>query len=173
MRRRRRPAALALAVGLVVGPAVGLAGCGKPAVLDVPRSEERIGESLAETYDVEVGRVSCPDEVEVEEGARFACTATVGDQEVDVDVRQADDDGTLEVASRQAILSTPRVEADIAETLADRFARDDVVVTCEGPEVRIEEPDATFTCEAVDGEETKPVDVRVRDARGALAYTLG
>lgn len=163
---RRSLTAAALAVSL------GVAACGKPAVLDVPRSEERIGERLAETYDVEVGRVTCPDEVEVEDGASFACTAVVGEEEVDVDVRQSDDDGTLEVASRQAILSTRRVEADIATTLADRFERDDVEVTCEGPDVRIEEPDATFTCEAVDGEEATPVEVRVRDARGALAYTL-
>ena len=47
-----------------------------------------------------------------------------------------------------------------------------MAVTCEGPAVRIEEPEATFTCEAVDGDETKEVEVRVRDARGALAYTL-
>jgi hypothetical protein len=166
MRRTPAAAALLLAAGLV------LAACGQPAVLDGPRSEDRIGDRLAETYDVEIGRVTCPDDVEVEEGASFVCTATVGDEEVEVDVRQTDGDGTLEVASRRAILSTPRIEDDIATTLADRFARDDVTVTCEGPAVRIEEPDTTFTCEAVDGDETKQVDVRVRDARGALAYTL-
>jgi hypothetical protein len=149
-----------------------LAACGQPAVLDGPRSEDRIGERLAETYDVEIGSVRCPDDVEVAEGESFVCTATVGEEEVEVDVRQTDGEGTLEVASRRAILSTPRIEADIATTLADRFDRDDVAVTCEGPDVRIEEPDATFTCEAVDGEESKQVDVRVRDARGALAYTL-
>jgi hypothetical protein len=161
----------ALAAAVAVA-AVAVAGCGKPAVLDGPRSEDRIGERLAETYDVEVGAVTCPDDVEVEEGATFTCTARVGGERVEVDVRQTDDEGTLEVASRSAILSTPRVEDDIAATLADRFARDDVEVTCAGPAVRIEEPDATFTCEAVDGDETKEVEVRVRDARGALAYTL-
>lgn len=162
---RTRTAVLALV-------AVAAGACGKPAVLDGPRSEDRIAERLAEAYDVEVRSVSCPDDVEVEEGATFPCTARIGDGRVEVDVRQTDGEGTLEVASRAAILSTPRVEEDIATTLADRFARDDVTVTCEGPEVRIEEPDATFTCEAVDGDETKVVEVRVRDARGALAYTL-
>lgn len=157
---------------VVVVVALAATGCGKPAVLDGPRSEDRIGERLAETYEVEVGPVTCPAEVEVEEGATFTCTARVGDDRVEVDVRQTDDEGTLEVASRSAILSTPRVEEDIATTLADRFERDDVAVTCEGPAVRIEEPDATFACEAVDGDETKEVEVRVRDARGALAYTL-
>jgi len=165
-----RPQAAALVVVAVVG--LGLGACGQPAVLDGPRSEDRIGERLAEAYGVAVEAVRCPDEVEVEEGATFACTARVGEGSVEVDVRQTDGEGTLEVEARQAILSTSRVEEDIATTLADRFARDDVEVTCAGPAVRIEEPDATFTCEAIDGEDAKEVEVRVRDARGALAYTL-
>lgn len=159
-----------LPVLAVVAMAAG--ACGEPAVLDGPRSEERIGERLAEAYGIDVGRVTCPEDVEVEEGASFPCTAAVGDETVEVDVRQTDDEGTLQVTSRAAILSTDRVEADIATTLADRFERDDVEVTCEGPEVRIEEPEDTFACEAVDGDETKAVEVRVRDTRGALAYTL-
>lgn len=161
-----------LAVVAVLAVAAAAGACGNPAVLDGPRSEDRIGERLSEAYGVDVGSVSCPDDVEVEAGATFRCTARVGDDRVEVDVHQTDDEGTLEVEALAAILSTPRVEEDIAATLADRFARDDVEVTCDGPEVRIEEPDARFTCQAVDGDETKDVEVRVRDADGALAYTL-
>lgn len=161
-----------LRLAVVVLGAVAAGACGSPAVLDGPRSEERIGDRLSEAYGVDVGSVACPDDVEVEEGATFRCTARVGEGSVEVDVHQTDDEGTLEVESLAAILSTARVEEDIAITLADRFARDDVEVACDGPAVRIEEPDATFTCEAVDGDETKEVEVRVRDARGALAYTL-
>lgn len=167
MSERARVATLGALVALGV-----LSGCGKPAVLDVERSEVRIRERLAETYDVTVDAVACPDEVEVEEGATFTCRADVGDGQVEVDVRQTDGDGTLEVEARAAILSTPRVEADIAATLGDRFARDEVTVTCEGPALRIEVPEATFACQAVDGDETREVEVRVRDARGALAYTV-
>lgn len=153
--------------------ALGLLGaCGKPAVLDGPRSEERIAERLGEAYDVEIRSVTCPEDVHVEEGATFTCTARVGEGDVEVEVRQSDGEGTLEVEARAAILSTSRIEQDIATTLADRFAREDVEVTCGGPAVRIEEPDATFPCEAVDGDEAKEVEVRVRDTRGALAYTL-
>jgi len=167
---RRARLTVVVALGFVV--ALG-AGCGKPAVLDGPRTEDRIAARLAETYAVDVRSVACPEEIEVEEDATFRCTARVGDGSVEVDVHQTDGDGTLEVEARAAILSTARIEDDIATTLADRFERDDVEVTCGGPAVRVEEPDARFTCEAVDGDETKEVEVRVRDARGALAYTLG
>jgi hypothetical protein len=166
----RAHAVAALGAGLAVLAA--LPACGEPAVLDGPRSEARIAERLAEAYDVEVGRVTCPEDIEVEAGATTTCTAQVGEGSVDIAVRQTDGEGALEVEAAAALLSTPRVEDDIATTLADRFARDDVEVTCPGPAVRIEEAEATFTCEAVDGDEVKDVEVRVRDTRGALAYTL-
>jgi hypothetical protein len=168
----RAPLPVVVALALLALLA-GSAGCGKPAVLDGPRSEDRIAERLAEAYGVEVRSVACPEDIEVEEDATFRCTARVGDGRVEVDVRQTDGEGTLEVEARAAILSTPRIEDGIATTLADRFERDDVEVTCPGPAVRIEETGTTFACEAVDGDETKAVEVRVRDTRGALAYTLG
>lgn len=164
-----RPLALAALVAL------GSAGCGQPGVLDVERAEDRIAEELSDTYGVTFGEVSCPDEVAVEEGGSFTCTATVGGgdaHEVDVTVVQTDGEGALEVASEQAVLSTAEVEADIVVTLADRFSRDDVEVVCEGAGIRVEDPGATFACEAVDGDERRTVEVLVRDARGALTYTL-
>ena len=35
-----------------------------------------------------------------------------------------------------------------------------------------EEPEATFRCRAVDGEERTQVEVEVRDVQGALTYTI-
>jgi hypothetical protein len=169
-RRPRRAATLSLATVAVA--VIFVAGCGRPAVLDVERSEARIRERLSETYDVDVAAVTCPDEVDVEAGATFTCRARVSGSTVAVDVRQRDDEGALDVAPNRAVLVARRVATDIAEVLADRFDRDDVAVRCPGDPVRIEEPGATFTCTAVDGEETKEVEVRVRDAQGALTYTL-
>ncbi len=163
--RARVGVAAALATGVLVG-------CGQAAVLDVDRAEARIAASLGDTFDVDVGAVDCPDEVEVEQGARFSCTAEVGEATLVVEVVQTDDDGALRVEPTQAVLVTSRVEADIAEVLADRFDRADVEVTCPGGPQRLAPPDATFTCTAVDGDERKDVEVRVRDAQGALTYTL-
>lgn len=162
-----RAAAGAAALAALLG-----AGCGEPARLDVPRAEASIAERLAETFDVEVDGVSCPERVEVAAGRAFTCRATVAGSPLTVVVEQADGTGRLAVEPRAAVLVRDRVEGDIATVLADRFAREGATVRCPGPEVRVEEPAATFTCEATDGDEERTVEVRVRDARGALAYTL-
>jgi hypothetical protein len=168
---RRVPAPRPALVAALVA-ALALGGCGRPAVLDTERTEARIADSLAARFDVEVGEVECPEEVEVDEGATFSCTASVDGGEVDVDVEQRDGDGALEVTPRQAVLVVDRVASDITDVLADRFSRDDVEVTCAGGPVRVEEPGATFACTAVDGPQEVAVEVRVRDARGALTYAL-
>jgi hypothetical protein len=148
------------------------AGCGQPAQLDVDRAEASIRTQLAGAWDVPVRSVTCPDDIDVEQGARTTCRATISAGTVDVVVRQTDDEGALAVAPSRAVLVTARVADDVEAVLADRFDRDDATVSCPGAAVRIVEPDDTFTCEAVDGDERKDVVVRVRDARGALTYAL-
>lgn len=164
--RRAAPVAAALALGSVLG-------CGQPASLDVEGAEARIASEMATTYELEVADVRCPDEVRAERGASFTCEADLGGTAVAVEVHQVDDDGGLEVEPAGAVLVATRVEADIVEVLADRFSRPGATVDCAGPEVRVEEPGSTFTCSAVDGDEERTVEVRVRDARGALTYSLG
>ncbi len=149
-----------------------LVGCSQPARLDGNGIEATIRSRLADDLDIPVSSVSCPDDIEAEAGDHFTCRATTPGGEVDVTVNQADGEGTLAVEPTEAVLVTDRVVDDIVATLADRFDRDDVAVTCPGPAVRIEEVDATFTCRAQDGDEARLVEVRVRDLQGALAYSL-
>lgn len=149
-----------------------LIGCGQTARLDGAGIEATIRSRLADDLDLPVSSVSCPGGIEVAAGDRFTCRATTPGGVVDVAVHQTDGEGTLVVEPAEAVLVTDRVVDDIVATLADRFDRADAEVTCPGPEVRIEEIDATFTCRARDGDESRIVEVRVRDARGALAYTL-
>lgn len=147
-----------------------LAGCGQPARLD--GVEATILRRLAGDRDLPVSSVACPEDVDVEAGDRFTCRATTPGGGVDVAVRQTDDEGTLTVEPAEAVLVADRVVEDIVVTLADRFDRTDVEVTCPGPEVRIEEVGAAFTCRALDGDESRLVEVRVRDVHGALTYAL-
>lgn len=160
-------------VGSVTVGLAALVGCSQPARLDVDRAEEDIRARLAESWAVEVGAVTCPDEIEVEVGASTTCRVVVAGARVDVVVRQTDDEGGVAVAPRRAVLVADRVAEDITGVLADRFERADATVECPGPEVRVADPGSGFTCTAVDGEERREVEVRVRDARGALTYSLG
>lgn len=167
-RRRRRAAAVVIAAATVLA-----GGCGQPARLDGEAVEERIRGEIEHAHPVEVSNVDCGDELEVGAGRSFSCSVAIEpDAELSVDVRQVDGAGRLEVVPEEAVIVADEVEADIVEVLADRFERDDATVTCAGPEVRVERPDATFECEARDGDETRTVVVRVRDERGGLTYTL-
>lgn len=151
---------------------VAVAACSQPATLDGDRTEASIRSRLAEALDLPVSEVSCPGDVAIEAGGHFRCQATTPGGAIDVVVRQTDDDGALAVEPTRAVLVTERVVDDIVAVLGDRFDRHDATVTCDGPDVRIEEVGATFTCEARDGAEARTVEVRVRDTRGALTYSL-
>lgn len=154
-----------------LGPLAGSA-CSQPATLDDDRTEASIRARVAEVSEVRISSVSCPDDIEVEAGGRFRCRVEVPGGVVEVQVRQVDDDGRLEAEPTRAVLVRERVADDVVAVLADRFDRDDATVTCDGPAVRIEPVGASFRCLAVDGDETRVVEVRVRDTSGALAYTL-
>jgi len=175
--------------GLLAWVAAGSAACGRPAVLDSEAVEARIRARVEDAHPVEVEAVDCPDEIPVEDGGRFRCTVTIdagsdggagsgsdtGHEVVElvVEVRQVDGDGRLDVTPTAALLVAAEVETDIVDVLADRFEREDATVDCPGPEVRVEPPDATFECEARDGDDVRTVVVRVRDERGGLTYSLG
>ena len=69
------------------------AGCGDQ-TLDTASLESQIKNTLSERTGFAIRSVSCPDEVEAERGARFACTVTTGTGErVRVNVIQEDDEG--------------------------------------------------------------------------------
>lgn len=158
----------ATAVALV---AVG-AACSGDSRLDDVRTETAVRDRLSEAFDAEVTEVRCPSDIDVEEGLITLCEADLEAGTMTVQVVQTDDDGTVAVTPNQALIVTERIEADAAAELSVRYRRDDVTVTCPGPAEQLLEPDATFTCEADDGDDQIDVVVRVRDAWGAVAYTL-
>lgn len=158
--------------GAVIAVLGAVAGCSQAVVLDAGRTQDSIRARLEDGYDVSVSEVSCPDDVELDAGGTFRCRVTTAGGRVDVVVEQVGDDGDLAVEPVQALVVTERVVDDIARVLGDRFDRNDADVTCPGPEVRVAEVGATFTCRAEDAGETRTIEVRVRDAHGALAYSL-
>lgn len=89
--RTRLTAALVLA-GLC---AATFAACGE-AQIDSGKAEAAIKRGLTRQTGIEIGSVSCPDDVKVERGGRFRCEAVGrnGDR-AQVLVTQRDDDGTV------------------------------------------------------------------------------
>lgn len=170
-----RVAASVLVAVVVVG--LPAAGCGRQAaVLDRATTEAEVARVLRRAHPgVEVGRVTCPSGLRVEVGGRFRCGARLAGEVVEVDVRQRDDEGRLDVAPRSAVVVRDRVEEELLAGLADRLASESPRVACPGPEVRVVEPDtasASWECTVTDGRTRREVRVTVRDASGSLSFEI-
>jgi hypothetical protein len=66
--------------------------------LDVPQVESEIQTGIEEQTDVAISGVDCPDDVPIDEGATFTCTATVEGSEETLSIRvtQTDSSGTVD-----------------------------------------------------------------------------
>lgn len=130
------------------------------------RIEQQIQSGLQEQQALQL-RVSCPPEVEPDEGERFTCTArndTTG--KLPIEVRQIDSRGT--VSWRANLLPTADIEKDIAAQIRKQR---DIAANLSCPDAVELEEGGTFTCTArARGEE--PVEVRVTqtDARGTVSW---
>ena len=87
-----------LAVGAALTASLALAACGTE-TLDNANLESQLAEQLSSDAGVDAAQVSvsCPEDVEVEQGGEFECTLTApnGD-EVRVDVTMTDDEGNVD-----------------------------------------------------------------------------
>lgn len=77
---------------------VGLVAAACSSTLNVSTLERELASQIAVQQQVPASevRVTCPESIEVAEGARTRCTATVAGNEVDVEVTQLDAEGTVE-----------------------------------------------------------------------------
>jgi Domain of unknown function (DUF4333) len=133
-----------------------------------PNMEQDIADGVLEQLELEVG-VTCPEDIEPEEGGSFECEAQVGEDEdavFPVDVEQTDADGNIEWTARA--LPTPGVEESIAVEIREQRS---VEVEVECPEAVELEVGFEFGCTATeeDGEET-PVRATVKDEDGSVSW---
>lgn len=77
--------------------AVTLLGTACSSTLDTDGLEDQIRSLMEERGGPAVTEVTCPDEIEVEAGATFECTATGDGVEWVVQVTQTDDQGNVEI----------------------------------------------------------------------------
>ena len=128
----------ALAFAVAVAAAMVLLG---------PRTVDAAGVAeIVRAGDVAPTAVTCPDDVPVEVGATFGCSATLDGQAVRYLVRQDDDHGGVTVSDAGFVVLS-RVEASIVEQLRTRtgFA---VVAECgpAGREIVVGGPGTTVDC---------------------------
>ncbi len=134
--------------------------------LDLERAEDEITESLqAEYVGVSVERVTCPDDVKVEEGATFTCTTQIDGQDFAVTVTQEDDQGSVRFAKAQAAIKVEDAEAFIV----GEYRKQGTVVTvgCSDKEILVADPGSTIECLVApeEGDGTTAV-VTVQDVNG-------
>ncbi|MGH2779278.1 MAG: DUF4333 domain-containing protein, partial [Actinomycetota bacterium] len=65
--------------------------------LDTAPIESQIEENLAGNPNAQVDQVDCPDDVTVEEGGEFQCTASGPGGEFTVNLVQEDEEGTVRI----------------------------------------------------------------------------
>lgn len=76
--------------------ALAVAGCGTT-TLDTGEVEDEVTE-LAEDRDLQVDDVTCPDDIEAEEGDEFDCDVELeGGEEIEAQVTQRNDDGDVRI----------------------------------------------------------------------------
>lgn len=160
------------AVGAVAGAALLSACSGSPATLDQTATQRAVGRAVAAEVDPVVSATQCDEDVEQERDGMFSCTVALkGVGDLPVDVRQTDDEGTLEVAPAAAVVTNARITEELTAALKKRFGRT-FTVRCSGDAVEVRRPASTSTCSAEDATSRREVTVTVTDASGTLAFAV-
>ncbi len=166
----RAPIVRPLAVAAVL---LTLAACGDEAdTLDDTATERAVGRAVAAEVKPNVTATRCAGDLVRERGATFTCTVTLkGAGDLPVEVRQVDDDGTLDVTPTAAVVTNERITSELASALEEGFGRT-FEVRCSGDPTEVRMPESTSTCSARDGSSAREVTVTVTDAAGTLAFAV-
>jgi hypothetical protein len=163
------PRARAALIAAVVPAILVLAACSATGKrLDTDQIERTVKAQFSEQTGVPVSAVSCPDHVDVKQGATFTCTATFsnGEQEP-VRVTQTDGDG--HVFARLTHLVVDKLQ----NAIEAKFARKTGPVSVECPREIPQRKGNTFLCTVTDsGGHVGKVKVTQLDDRGRVRYRL-
>lgn len=145
-----------------------LTGC-SPDTLDAEQTEQAIRAAVTERFDVAVETVTCPEDVEAEQGGTFRCTvrAVDGSQGRAV-VTQQDDEGR--VRARTPFLRVADVERLVSRGLAEQSAARRVRLTC--PDIVVVDVGGRFRCRARADGRRAGVRVTQQDAAGGVRWEL-
>ncbi|WP_421118804.1 DUF4333 domain-containing protein [Aquihabitans daechungensis] len=168
----RAPIAGLLLATAVTG-IVALGACSEEAgTLDPAATERAVGRAVAAEVEPDVSATRCTGELVRVAGGTFTCTVTLeGAGPLEVDVRQVDDEGTLDVTPTAAVVATDRIVSELTESLEAQFKRT-FTVRCSGDPIQIRTPSSTSTCSARDKTSAREVTVTVTDRAGTLSFSV-
>lgn len=154
-----------------------LAGCSAEVTIgggtvDENRTADAVGNYLREAVpDVQVGSVTCPEDVKVAEGASFECTAEVAGSQVPVTVTLShvqDGDYTYELKLAKALIDIDKVITEIRSRLPAQAAG--ARVDCGAPSVRVAEVGGTIPCTISLGSKRQAVRTVVDNLDGTVHF---
>jgi hypothetical protein len=131
-----------------------------------------VEEQEKKTPDIEVGEATCPDDVDLEVGARFECTLTVGGVDAPYEVTMEGDDRDADVGSfhfepAQPILDMQLVEDFVASQLNRRSQG--ATVECGSERVVVAEVGDALECTVSKGNRSTTVQAYVKDKEGTVS----
>lgn len=152
---------------------LALTACSDQAgTLDQAATERAVGRAVSAKVEPNVTATRCAGELVQEDGGTFTCTVTLkGAGSLPVEVRQVDDEGTLDVTPAAAVVATDRIVSELTKALEAQFKRT-FTVRCSGDPVQIRPPSSTSTCSAKDETSAREVTVTVTDSAGTLSFAV-
>lgn len=151
-----------------------LVGCSSSAdSLDRAATQRQVGRAVAAEVEPAVAATTCPGHLEQRRGGTFSCSIRLGGGAgtLHVTVRQADDEGRLEVSRREAVLAASGIAASLKADLRDTFDRS-FQVDCGDAGWKVRKAGDTLTCTARDRSSRRLVEVTVVDASGTLRFDV-
>ena len=146
--------------------ALFVTGCSQ--TIDGGDIEREVAAGVDDQQGVEA-EVSCPDDIEAEDGGTFTCTATDSEgTEWDVSVVQQDADGNVEWT--MDVLNLRLVEDELAPKVSAEVGTD---VTIECPEILVSSAQgSTVDCQATDSSGEAILRITTTDDEGNVEWEL-
>lgn len=161
-----------LALALVGCAPLALAGCG---AIDATQTENAVRQEIARSIGAKLRSVECPEEIPLERGRSFSCTAIGADgTRVRVPVTQTDEGGNIEF--RAQLLKPRVVEAglvDFAQRAAKARARREARAAARCPELRPVKRGDVVQCSVTFNDGSTAVGTATQtDDRGTVRFGL-
>ena len=165
-RRRPRPVPLPLAA------CSGSVSVGSDPQYDADKVAAEVQSAQEKvTPDLDVTDPTCPDDVDVKEGATFECTITIAGVEAPYTVTISDVGDTsahFDIAPAKAIIYVDAAVGFLQDQ-ADRAGSEGVTIECGDAAIIVQDPQTTFPCTLTNGGQVQDIALLIKDIDGTVS----